>query len=247
MSPSIPRAIRPIPRAIRGHQTDPEGHQTDPEGHQTYATFHVELLIDADNTVRRTKARHYQTDAEDSWPGWDEQHLIAVIRSKAALDTPAARPTEPQAPEASPIHVDGPGPAEKGTHGTFRLAGQPTTVRMALQVAPFDRADAGPVDFIAEVAARSVSDNARYPVATASGVATIDEAICLNLGGQPLPPGLYRLEAEVTIYGHRHEPYDRPLCRHRSLGDLVHVTAHRAQQVPPAAGAMHTSLTHSVK
>ena len=226
---------------------DPEGHQTDPEGHQTYATFHVELLIDADNTVRRTKARHYQTDAEDSWPGWDEQHLIAVIRSKAALDTPAARPTEPQAPEASPIHVDGPGPAEKGTHGTFRLAGQPTTVRMALQVAPFDRADAGPVDFIAEVAARSVSDNARYPVATASGVATIDEAICLNLGGQPLPPGLYRLEAEVTIYGHRHEPYDRPLCRHRSLGDLVHVSAHRAQQVPPAAGAMHTSLTHSVK
>ena len=226
---------------------DPEGHQTDPEGHQTYATFHVELLIDADNTVRRTKARHYQTDAEDSWPGWDEQHLIAVIRSKATLDTPAARPTEPQAPEASPIHVDGPGPAEKGTHGTFRLAGQPTTVRMALQVAPFDRADAGPVDFIAEVAARSVSDNARYPVATASGVATIDEAICLNLGGQPLPPGLYRLEAEVTIYGHRHEPYDRPLCRHRSLGDLVHVTAHRAQQVPPAAGAMHTSLTHSVK
>ncbi len=236
-----------VPIDPEGHQTDPEGHQTDPEGHQTYATFHVELLIDADNTVRRTKARHYQTDAEDSWPGWDEQHLIAVIRSKAALDTPAARPTEPQAPEASPIHVDGPGPAEKGTHGTFRLAGQPTTVRMALQVAPFDRADAGPVDFIAEVAARSVSDNARYPVATASGVATIDEAICLNLGGQPLPPGLYRLEAEVTIYGHRHEPYDRPLCRHRSLGDLVHVTAHRAQQVPPAAGAMHTSLTHSVK
>jgi len=236
-----------VPIDPEGHQTDPEGHQTDPEGHQTYATFHVELLIDADNTVRRTKARHYQTDAEDSWPGWDEQHLIAVIRSKAALDTPAARPTEPQAPEASPIHVDGPGPAEKGTHGTFRLAGQPTTVRMALQVAPFDRADAGPVDFIAEVAARSVSDNARYPVATASGVATIDEAICLNLGGQPLPPGLYRLEAEVTIYGHRHEPYDRPLCRHRSLGDLVHVSAHRAQQVPPAAGAMHTSLTHSVK
>ena len=226
---------------------DPEGHQTDPEGHQTYATFHVELLIDADNTVRRTKARHYQTDAEDSWPGWDEQHLIAVIRSKAALDTPAPRPTEPQAPEASPIHVDGPGPAEKGTRGTFRLAGQPTTVRMALQVAPFDRADAGAVDFIAEVAARSVSGNARYTVATASGVATIDEAICLNLGGQPLPPGLYRLEAEVTIYGHRHEPYDRPLCRHRGLGDLVHVTAHRAQQVPPAAGAMHTSLTHSVK
>jgi len=38
--------------------------------------------------ARRTKARYYQTDAEDSWPGWDEQHLIAVIRSKAALDTP---------------------------------------------------------------------------------------------------------------------------------------------------------------
>jgi hypothetical protein len=202
----------------------------DPEGHQTYATFHVELLIDADNTVRRTKARHYQTDAEDSWPGWDEQHLIAVIRSKAALDTPAPRPAEPQAPAVLPIHVDGPGPAEKGTHGTFRLAGQPMTVRMALRVAPFDRADAGPVDFIAEVAARSVSDNARYPVATASGVATIDEASCLDLGGPPLPPGLYRLEAVVVIYGHRHQPGERPLGRHRVRGDLVHVTAHRAAE-----------------
>jgi predicted flap endonuclease-1-like 5' DNA nuclease len=207
----------------------------DSEGHQTYATFHVELLIDADNTVRRTKARHYQTDVEDSWPGWDEQHLIAVIRSKAALDTPASRPpasrpAEPQAPKASPIRVDGPGPAEKGTRGTFRLAGQPTTVRMAFQVAPFDRADAGAVDFVAEVAARSLSDGNHHPVATASGVAPINEAIGLNLGGQPLPPGLYRLEADVTIYGHRHQPCDPPLGRHRGVGDLVHVTAQRAAE-----------------
>jgi hypothetical protein len=217
----------------------------DPEGHQTYATFHIELLIDADNTVRRTKARHYQTDAEDSWPGWDEQHLIAVIRSKAALDAPALQPpeprapalqpaepqapalqpAEPQAPEASPIHVDGPGPAEEGTRGAFKLAGQPTAVRMALQVAPFDRVEAGAVDFVAGVAARSVSNSDRHPVATASGVATIDESVCLNLAGQPLPPGLHRLEADVAIYGHRHHPDDRPLCRHRVLGDLVHVSA----------------------
>src|SRR5260370_21104355 len=85
-----------------GHQTDPEGHQTDPEGHQTYATFHDQLLIDADNTVRRTKARHYHTDAEDSWPGWDEQNLIDVIRTKAALYAAAPPPAEPQPPEPPP-------------------------------------------------------------------------------------------------------------------------------------------------
>jgi hypothetical protein len=56
-----------------------------PPEHQRYATFHVELLIDSDGGVRRTKVRHYQTDTEDNWAGWDQEHLSAVITGRAGL------------------------------------------------------------------------------------------------------------------------------------------------------------------
>ena len=196
----------------------------DTEGHQRYATFHAELLIDADGRVRRTKVRHYQTDTEDSWPGWDSQRLIATIRAKAALDTRSAHPAEPQLPPQSPVHVDGPSPAEPGTRGSFRSAGQPTAVRMTLRVGQIDDVDAEAVDFIAEVAARPVGSSDRHPLATASGIITIDEPMSLDVAGPPLPPGLHGLEAVVLIYGQHHQPEDEPLCRRSIAGDLIHVT-----------------------
>ena len=222
----------------------------EPEGQQKYATFHVELLVDADSTVRRTKTRHYQTDTEDSWPGWDDQRLIAVIRGKAALDPVAEPPTNPLAgspapsvsnrprqsgepgrpdpprpPAPPPIHAEGPSPAEEGTRGTFRVAGEPTAVRMTFRVGP--GLDGGDLDFTAEVTARSLADGHRHPLATSCGTAAIDQPVALELIGTPLPPGIYRLEAMISIHGHRR----------RVLGDLVHVTGSRAVTRPRNVGA----------
>ena len=230
---------------------------TEPEGQQKYATFLVELLIDADNTVRRTKTRHFQTDTEDSWPGWDDQRLIAVIRHKAALDVGAAErplpgPSSPPAPP--PIHAKGPSPAEEGTRGTFRVAGEPTPVRLTFQVGSSltagdaDRATpgltagdvdrvapgltAGDVDYAVEVAARSLADGQCHSLAPAGGTAVAGRPVTLEFAGPPLPPGIHRLEATVTIHGHRHQPGDPALARHHVLGDLVHVAAHRPARQP---------------
>jgi hypothetical protein len=213
---------------------------TEPEGQQKYATFHVELLIDADNTVRRTKTRHFQTDTEDSWPGWDDHRLIAVIRRKAALGAAAAGPPPPGGPAPPPIHAEGPSPAREGARGTFRVAGEPTPVRLTFQVAPgllaadVDRVapglEAGDVDYLAEVAARSLADARCHPLAPASGTAMPDRPVTLELAGPPLPPGIHRLEATVSIYRHPHHPGDPPLARRHVLGDLVHVSARPARQ-----------------
>jgi hypothetical protein len=223
----------------------------EPEDQQKYATFHVELLINADNTVRRTKTRHYQTDTEDSWPGWDDQQLIAVIHHKAALNAqasaPAPAPAEPQPAPAPLIQVDGPCPAEEGSRGTFRLAGQPTAVRMTLQVGRIDGADAGSVDFTAEVTAGPVGNSDRHPLATASGAITAGQPVNLELAGPALPPGTYRLEAAITIYAHLHEPAARPLYRRRILGDLVYIAGQRAQParpMSPVAQSATLSLRH---
>jgi hypothetical protein len=215
--------VRDTPRQLAGSAL------TEPEGQQKYATFHVELLINADNTVRRTKTRHFQTDTEDSWPGWDDHRLIAVIRRKAALGAAAAEPPPPGPsgpPAPPPIHAEGPSPAEEGARGTFRVAGEPTAVRLTFRVGP--RLGAGHVDFTAEVAARSLADGQCHPLAPAAGTAAAGRPVTLELAGPPLPPGVYRLEAMVIVYGHRHEPGDRPLGRHHALGDLVHVTTRRS-------------------
>jgi hypothetical protein len=197
----------------------------EPGGQQKYATFHVELLIDADNTVRRTKTRHFQTDTEDSWPGWDDQRLIAVIRRKAPLGGPAA---EPSLPAPLPIHTEGPSPAGEGTRGTFRVAGEPTAVRLTFRLAPGLVADE--IDYVAEVAARSLDNGQCHRLAPVSGTAVTRRPVSLELAGPPLPPGIHRLEATVTVYGHRHEPGAPPLARYHVPGDLVHVAVRPARQ-----------------
>src|SRR5262249_2778725 len=50
--------------------------ETPPEAsipRQRYAAFHIEFLLESDNSVRRTKVQQHQTDARDAWSGWDEE------------------------------------------------------------------------------------------------------------------------------------------------------------------------------
>jgi hypothetical protein len=116
--------------------------------------------------------------------------------------------------------------------GTFRVAGQPTAVRLTFRVGP--GLDAGEVDYTVAVAARSLADGQCHTLAPADGTAATGRPVKLKLAGQPLPPGIHRLEATVTVYGHRHQPDDPPLARHHILGDLVHVAARPARQPAPA-------------
>jgi hypothetical protein len=45
-------------------------------GHQHYATFTVELLLNDDNSVRRTRVRHVQSKYEETWVGWDSVRIV---------------------------------------------------------------------------------------------------------------------------------------------------------------------------
>ena len=74
-----------------------------PVPRQHYAAFHVEFLLESDNSVRRTKVHQHQTDARDAWPGWDEERLLSFLRDRIPLpaapapaDTPAAEPAQGQ-------------------------------------------------------------------------------------------------------------------------------------------------------
>ncbi len=214
----------------------------DPEGRQRYATFHVELLIDPDGEVRRTKVRHYQSDTEESWPGWDQEQLIAVLRGHAAPDiSPATMPApgRPPAPHPAPlpIHLEGPGPAEEGARRSFRLDDQPTSVRMTLRVDRPDAIDADALDVVAEVAARAVGSRNRHHLGTIKGTIAFDHPSSLELTSPPLPAGLYSLEAAVTLYQPGYQPGDKPLSRHHGRGELLYVArTATATAVPGPSG-----------
>lgn len=49
---------------------------------QDYAAFHIEVLLDSDNRVRRTKIYKYRTDFNDHWGGWDEERLLTFLRER---------------------------------------------------------------------------------------------------------------------------------------------------------------------
>jgi len=52
---------------------------------QHYATFTVELLLDEDSNVRRTRVRYIQEGAQDVWAGWEDGRLVRFFVEQAAL------------------------------------------------------------------------------------------------------------------------------------------------------------------
>lgn len=80
-------------RDLAGPPPEPSGPR------QHYAAFYIEFLLESDNRVRRTKVQHHQTDANDAWPGWDEERLLTFLRDRIPL-----------AVAQWPADIAGPGP-----------------------------------------------------------------------------------------------------------------------------------------
>jgi hypothetical protein len=90
---------------------------------QHYAAFYVEFLLESDNSVRGTRVHHHQTDARESWAGWDEEKLLTFLRDRIPLpatatpaaDTPAADTPAADTPGAdTPAYAPALEPASAG-------------------------------------------------------------------------------------------------------------------------------------
>jgi Helix-hairpin-helix domain len=205
---------------------------------QRYASFHVELLLDPDLGVRRTKVHDHQTDTDDVWPGWDEDRLLTLLRDRvptAAVQKPitAAADLQPPAPPASTppsvlpppvLRIEELIPVHDGESGYFRRPDEPTSVRLTLRAEPSDTPHAATVDFTADVAAHSkLGDNQRWPLGSTHGAIRSDEPLTVELTGPPLRPGLYRLVATVAVYPADHPPEAEPFYRRDASGHLIQV------------------------
>jgi hypothetical protein len=93
---------------------------------QRYATFTVELLLDARNRVHRTRIVHLQDGAEQAWSGWSNDRLFTFFGAYAvvpdlidsdvereAMDNPSTEKPDPGLSAAAPIPDKAPAEPEE--------------------------------------------------------------------------------------------------------------------------------------
>jgi hypothetical protein len=97
---SVPTQDMPAPSATETY--DEAADKT----RQHIERFRVELLLDEDNKVRRTRVAHVQSSGDDTWDeawaGWKNTHLLNFIVQRALRNL---QPTEPSNPVAPPTEL----------------------------------------------------------------------------------------------------------------------------------------------
>jgi len=106
--------------------------------HQHYAAFHIEFLLESDNSIRRTKIHKHQTDARDAWPGWDEERLLSFLRDwipLLAAATPAdaadVEPAQTRTDEAAETRKDEPAETQTRDQGPATVEPAPADQQSA--------------------------------------------------------------------------------------------------------------------
>ena len=220
---------------------------------QHYAAFYVEFLLESDNSVRGTRVHHHQTDARESWAGWDEEKLLTFLRDRIPLpatatpaadtpaaatpgaDTPADAPApEPAAADQSPAPLPGwlpswslaieeLAPIHDGRPSHTLPSDEPRLVRLTMRIDPAGTPIHDSFDFAATIAARRFAGHDRLPLGTTHGTVRASGPVSVEVTGPALPADLYRLVATVDIYRADHPADEPPLYHKRASGDLMRV------------------------
>ena len=210
---------------------------------QHYAAFHVEFLLESDNSVRGTRVHHHQTDAREAWAGWDEEKLLTFLRDRIPLpaaatpgpatpaDAPAPEPASAgQSPAPAPgwlpswsLTIEELAPIRDGQPSHTLPSGEPRSVRLTMSINPAGTPVHDSFDFSATIAARRFAGHDRLPLATTHGTVRVGDPVSVEVTGPALSADLYRLVATVDIYRADHSADEPPLYQKRASGDLMRV------------------------
>jgi hypothetical protein len=198
-------------------------------GRQHYATFAIELLLDENNNVRRTHAVNIQSEAEDTWAGWDERRLLEFMAQKAGLKT-ESHALETQAESTPPTNLPAPQPKlaelggqarlnrvlvkslETGRQSRILANSKPfeieTSIDLTGLVAPGDSA----VNYVAHVRAKALGENPGHQIGEMQGVFNLAQSGEFVMQCAGLKEGTYRLQVDLSLVLPRAEPASqRPL------------------------------------
>jgi hypothetical protein len=196
------------------------------ESHQHYATFTVELLLDEDNSVRRTRVTYIQDEEEEAaWAGWTDVRLVGFFVRCAKLHVPVPEPsllpkavsppaTSPSAPTAMrPLCVK----LNNGLSGVLRVselvavplgsdvpqynfsANEAFDVRLVLDLTEVKKSPSVSFEYTVTIWAKKLGIGARQIVGEARGTVTLADQVPCTVKAIINSQGAYRLEAIVTL------------------------------------------------
>lgn len=217
----------------QAHHLVAELHDDNPTNQQHYAVFTLELLLDKDNVVRRTRVMHVQSQQEESWAGWDDRRLIRTYIDQAGLRVKS--PAEwGQHEEQPPVNRESPAKNQAKTpaaeHARAKLSGQFRVLEMATQtqqprtsrwMLPRDQpiilllkldlgnletAGDSPLNYSAIIYSKAMSTGSRLIVGSSKGRIMPGEDTVIEVDGLNLSRGIHRLEAFVMLAPPAREP-----------------------------------------
>lgn len=191
-----------------------------------YASYTVELLLDTENNVRRTRAIHVQSRTESNWAGWDHEKLRAFLVDSGQLkDVPmsAEPPFAEEIPKTSTPRSTKASTTQVTSEPEMRLTGsarvtethlqsiegqplgilipsdQPFVVSMELDLSQLKVPKDERLSFDANIYMRSVGNGKNELTGNLEGSLPPSELAVININSEPLAPGDYRLEAVVAM------------------------------------------------
>ena len=205
-----------------------------PQGQQHYAVFTLELLLDEENSVRRTKVMHVQSQKEKTWAGWDGDQLLGFFIEQASLPFPSARievvttfqaGANSESTQASQLVVK---PQRQitpsGTTGRIHLLNlelhpiahegskhsirgdQPFNLRLTLDLTEVKNPANTPVRYSAVIYARGMGSYQRQVVGSSEGLILPANRIDIDVQSAGLACGVYRMDAIVLLSPPDQEP-----------------------------------------
>ena len=200
---------------------------------QHYAVFTLELLLDKENTVRRTRVMHVQSQQEETWAGWDDQRLIRYYVDLAGLNVKSPdvqdlrKDQEPMPKEIPQEHLARQRAVESlpaQLSGRFHLLemeadfqrprtsrwmlpeDQPVIIRLKLDLSELETAGDIPLNYSAMVYSKELGTGSRLMVGSSSGRITPAVNNIIEIECQNLNRGIHRLDAFVTLAPQGREP-----------------------------------------
>ncbi len=187
-----------LSRAANDALTDDRG------GHLHYETYTVELLLDEQNLVRRTRLVDVRAGMEEAWAGWDAERLAQFMVAQSGLREAAALEATPPQPELPPLtgqveirQLAALQPAT-GMEKQILQSRQPFALRLSLDLSQVQLSDAA-LRCHTVIQGKELASGERLVLAEWDAEQPAAPAIELAQEHPGLPAGMYRLEAAAML------------------------------------------------
>jgi hypothetical protein len=212
-----------------------------------YASYTLELLLDRDNQVRRTRAMHVQTRKESSWAGWDADRLhgflvesgqLQILLPQEMVSVKETRGFELASASSATLEASKPAMALQGVTKIvetrlFSQSGQPLgamipcntpfEVQLMVDLSQVEAPKSERLSYDATIFIKAVGKKVMDVIGEKEDTISAVRSAVIDISSLPLAPGNYRLEALVAL-----RPHSQPKSLKNQLiamteGMLLHV------------------------